>query len=499
MERSDSEIERWSGSSPALGGRPLRVGPAVLVLVFAVLTTGWVLASHLLVEGWVEAHPWWKWIDVVGDLLFIVVTCVLLWWMSRRLVEAERQTRSRLARSEERLRITLDAIGDAVIATDVAGVVVRMNPAAERLSGTTSRAARGRPLGEVAVLRDEETGVAVADPVASVLARNAAITSGEGVVIHARDGTVCPVSDSAAPIRDPQGQVVGVVLVLRDQSQSRAAAMVLREWGALLEHRVDERTVELAEANRELEAFASSVSHDLRAPLRSLVGFAEALREEYDDRLDPQGRHWLETIDTQAKRMGHMIDDLLVLSRVTRTPLQRLPVDLSQVVRELFAELRESDPQRSVSCTVDPGIQVLGDPGLLRIAFTNLLGNAWKFTRTRAEGRITVQATPAAGGRLAISVSDNGVGFDPSFTATLFQPFQRLHKSDEFPGTGIGLATVARVVRRHGGEVTAEGRPEVGATFRLSLEAIGARTGTPTTTTPLRALALPGRPPARNG
>ncbi len=245
--------------------------------------------------------------------------------------------------------------------------------------------------------------------------------------------------------------------------------------------RVGERTAELEQANRELEAFAYSVSHDLRAPLRAMHGFSAALLSESRDQLDEQGRHYLDRIGAAAKRMGELIDALLDLSRISRREMGHQPVDLSALAREVAAELQTQDPQRPVEWVIADELIAQGDANLLSVALQNLLGNAWKFTGPRLQPRIEVgllprtspASAPASGGDeggIIYFVRDNGMGFDMAYADKLFAPFQRLHGMREFPGTGIGLATVQRVIARHGGRVWAEAQVDQGATFYFTLE-----------------------------
>jgi len=242
----------------------------------------------------------------------------------------------------------------------------------------------------------------------------------------------------------------------------------LRDHAAELEQRVAERTVELAAVNKELEAFAYSVSHDLRAPLRSIDGFSRALLEDYEDRLDAEGQDYLHRVRASCQRMGQLIDDLLRLSRVTRGEMRREPVDLSALAQEIAVELQETQPERRVEFIIQPGLAADGDARLLRVVLENLLGNAWKFTGKRRQARIEFGLTEAEG-RSVYFVSDNGAGFDMAYADRLFGAFQRLHSLAEFRGTGIGLATVQRVIHRHGGHVWAEGAVGQGATFYFTL------------------------------
>lgn len=224
----------------------------------------------------------------------------------------------------------------------------------------------------------------------------------------------------------------------------------------------------LHDANRELEAFSYSVSHDLRTPLRGIDGFSQALVEDAGPALPPEARRHIERIRSATQRMGHLIDDLLALSKVSRADMKPERIDLSDLAAQIVADVRRQSPSREVTVTIAPDLSATGDPWLLRVALENLLDNAWKFTghRDRATidvGRVHDGATPA------FYVRDNGAGFDPAYAGKLFGPFQRLHAASEFPGTGVGLATVQRIVRRHGGRVWAEAKPEQGACFYFTL------------------------------
>ncbi len=243
-----------------------------------------------------------------------------------------------------------------------------------------------------------------------------------------------------------------------------------------LEQRVLQRTAQLKVANQELEAFAYSVSHDLRAPLRSIDGFSQALLDDYGERLDGEGQEFLRRVRGASQRMAQLIDDLLYLSRITRGEMIRKAVDLSSLVELVVQELHQNDPQRKVEVVVQPGVKAEGDSRLLRVVLENLLDNAWKFTGHCEQGRIEfgiekVVCSEEVGSPVdfAYYVRDNGAGFDPAYSEKLFGVFQRLHRVDEFPGTGIGLATVQRIIHRHGGQVWADGEVDKGATFFFAL------------------------------
>jgi two-component system, NtrC family, sensor kinase len=245
-----------------------------------------------------------------------------------------------------------------------------------------------------------------------------------------------------------------------DATTARAAHQLAETRRVLVE--------ELELKNQELEAFSYSVSHDLRAPLRSIDGFSEALLEDYGDLLDDRGRDYLRRVRAASQRMAELIDDLLLLSRVTRADLHREPLELAALARQVFAELVRSAPERNVELTIADDMPANGDPRLLRVVLENLLGNAWKFTSERPLAHIVLGRSQLAG-EPTYYVRDDGAGFDMTYAARLFRPFQRLHPESRFPGTGIGLATISRIVTRHGGRVWAEGTPGEGAVFWFTL------------------------------
>jgi light-regulated signal transduction histidine kinase (bacteriophytochrome) len=247
-----------------------------------------------------------------------------------------------------------------------------------------------------------------------------------------------------------------------------AMAARLHDLIGTLEQQVRERTTQIEAANRELETFSYSVSHDLRAPLRSLDGFSRALLEDYGPDLTGTAQDYLRRIRAASQRMGQLIDDLLGLAHVSRVGLLRRPVDLSAIADSIARELRQGDPTRQAEIRIASDMRASGDARLLQIALQNLLQNAWKFTSTRPVARLECGETMKDGVRTYF-VRDNGVGFDMTYAHKLFGAFQRLHTTAEFPGTGIGLATVQRIVHRHGGRVWAESQVEGGSTFYFTL------------------------------
>jgi K+-sensing histidine kinase KdpD len=258
------------------------------------------------------------------------------------------------------------------------------------------------------------------------------------------------------------------LLLARDLADRAALAIDNARLVSDLEDRVAQRTAKLEEAHHELEAFSYSVAHDLRAPLRGMNGFSNALVEDYGDVLTGEAKHFLTRIAAGAERMGEMIDALLDLARVSRKELQLRTVDVSQLARSVMDELRATEPERGVTVVAAEGLTAVGDRQLLRVLFENLLQNAWKFTRKREQARIEWGSEEVDGVR-TFYVRDNGAGFDMAHANRLFIPFRRLHSVQEFDGTGIGLATVQRIVRHHGGRIWAAGNVDEGATFRFTL------------------------------
>ncbi len=286
--------------------------------------------------------------------------------------------------------------------------------------------------------------------------------------LRRKDGRALDVLVSSTPLLDEQGQYIGALAMIADITVRKQAEAEVQKLNAELEQRVAERTAQLTAVNGELEAFSYSVSHDLRAPLRALNGFSQALQEDYAQVLDEDGQDFLKRIQAGSQRMGQLIDDLLTLSQLTRSEMRNEQLDLSEIVQQVMVELCERQPDHPVEYVVQPDLMVQGDSRLLRLVCVNLLSNAMKFSskipNPRIEfGMVLQKGTPV------YFIRDNGAGFDMAYANKLFGAFQRLHKATEFDGTGIGLATVQRVIHRHGGRVWAEGALNEGATFYFSL------------------------------
>jgi light-regulated signal transduction histidine kinase (bacteriophytochrome) len=257
-------------------------------------------------------------------------------------------------------------------------------------------------------------------------------------------------------------QVIGHLIKLKKTEQD------LRNLNLELENRVKLRTIELEASNHEMQSFSYSISHDLRAPLRTLNSFCQILMDDYSEKLDEQGKNYLGRIQSASQHMANLMDALLKLTRISRSELQMVPVNLSAVAEDVLKNLQTNQPDRQVEWVIQPDLKCCGDPTLMRLMLDNLLGNAWKFTVYRPDARIELGETRHNGQR-AIYVRDNGAGFDMKYSDKLFGAFQRLHSAAEFEGTGIGLAIVQRIIRRHGGEIWAEAAVENGATFYFTV------------------------------
>jgi PAS domain S-box-containing protein len=375
----------------------------------------------------------------------------------------------------DRLRYQVDftaavmlSLAEGIYTLDTAGRVTFLNAAAEEMLGWSQAELLGQDMHEaIHSRRADGTPFPAAEcPLTQVLHTGASLR-GQEALFWRKDGAPLPVLCSSAPIRRG-GQIDGAVMAFTDITARKRYEEEIRRLNADLERRVRERTAQLEEANRELESFSYSVSHDLRAPLRHVSGFAELLQKHAAAALDESGRRYLKVIHESARHAGRLVDDLLAFSRMGRAELRQTPVDTAALVEEVRRDVAGEAERRDVRWEVGPLPAVQGDPTMLRLVWHNLLSNALKYTRPRAEARVEVGGT--AGEReVVFFVRDNGVGFDMKYKDKLFGVFQRLHRPEQFEGTGIGLANVRRIVARHGGRAWAEGVPDGGATFYFSL------------------------------
>jgi len=350
------------------------------------------------------------------------------------------EAQARTQRAEARFRGLLEAAPDAMVCVDADGQIILVNTQAERLFGYQREDLADQP---IMMLVDD--AAAAGKPTL-----RAVEVSG-----RRRDGSVFPAEMSVSAVDGDEGTVF--TAAIRDVTGQRAQQQARDE---------------LEWANRELESFAYSLAHDLRTPLRSLSGFSAALTEEYGDTLGEIGRSYTERIERASERIGHILDDLLHLSRVARTEISLQEIDLGAEVASIVRDLQRQDPGRRVRFTVQQPAWVLGDHALIRVVLHHLLANAWKFSSDRDCASIEFGTRPEAEARVCCYVRDDGVGFDPAYVHKLFLPFQRLHTTGEFAGTGAGLASVRKIVERHGGRVWAQGAVGRGATFSFTLRAV---------------------------
>lgn len=282
------------------------------------------------------------------------------------------------------------------------------------------------------------------------------------------DGEIAIFETSGIPLFNNNGIFYGYRGIAKEITERKKTEQQIAQLNDELEHKVIERTKMLQIANKELEAFSYSVSHDLRAPLRSIDGFSQALIEDYESELDETGKNYLERVRSAAQKMSTLIDDMIKLAKVSRTSIDIRTINLSDMAQSITDDLKERYPQRSTDITIEPDLVAAGDPNLLKVVFQNLLENAWKFT-SKEDTTIIEVGCKQDEGETAYFVKDNGAGFDMNYAAKLFTPFQRLHKETDYPGTGIGLSTVQRIIHRHLGKIWAEGEPGRGATFYFTL------------------------------
>lgn len=362
---------------------------------------------------------------------------------------------------EEKFRKLLESAPDAMVIVDSEGKIQLVNEQTERLFGYSRAELAGQPVEMLMPQRFQRQHVAHRY-LYSESPRPREMGAGLALFARRKDGSEFPVEISLSPIKTHNGILISSAI--RNVSDRRQVQEQIRSLNLALSERISA----LHAANKDLEAFSYSVSHDLRAPLRHIDGFARILKGEHAAALSPEGARYLDRILGSANHMGRLVDDLLNLARIGRREIVRERVALEEIVREAVAELPPELAERHIEWMIEPLAHAECDRGLVKVVFSNLLANAAKFTRNREKTVIEVGECESRG-VAAYFVRDNGVGFDPVYADKLFGVFQRLHRHEDFEGTGIGLATVQKIVRRHGGDIWAESQPDAGATFFFTL------------------------------
>lgn len=369
-----------------------------------------------------------------------------------------------LQESVDRYRDMLESVSEVIFRIDQHGQLLFLNSAWKDLSGYEIGMSLGRQL--IDFLHPDDRTAACE--------RFASLTQGESkecncqLRLRTRSGEIRWIELTGRVAEEPGRGAWSLAGTLNDISARKVAELTLKNLNQELESRVRMRTAELEASTRELEAFSYSVSHDLRAPLRAIDGFARILEDDLADRLGATDRNHLERIRKAAERMANLIDALIALATLTRQPLRQESFDLSEIATLIIDELRAENPERQVEVEITAGLIVTADRVLMHAMLENLLRNAWKFSSRQPVARISFRAE-LDGNRRVYCVEDNGAGFDMKFAGNLFRPFQRLHNSHDFPGTGIGLATVQRIVQRHKGTIWAESSPNGGSKFHFTL------------------------------
>ncbi len=369
-----------------------------------------------------------------------------------------------LQESQQRYSEVVESVNEVIFRTDPDGRLTFLNRFWQTISGYRVEQSLGKPLVDFLHPDDRE----------EAQTKLAKVGNGElpecncELRLRTREGEIRWIEAAGRPVTDMDGMPQGLAGTLDDISSRKVAELTLKNVNQELEARVRLRTAELEASNRELEAFSYSVSHDLRAPLRAIDGFARILEEELDGALDQASRGHIERIRKATQRMAHLIDALIELARLTRQSLHKETFDLSELALQVIDELRAEEPERIVEVEITRGLMVTADRTLARVLIENLMRNAWKFSARQPVARISFRAERERDRRV-FCVEDNGAGFDMAFAANLFRPFHRLHNSGEFSGTGIGLATVQRIIQRHGGLIWAESKPGQGARFYFTL------------------------------
>jgi len=433
------------------------VGPSIVALVLAALAF-----NYYFTEPYYSFYM--TRVDIPYYSVFILFALLITWFAAvrrraeRNLMESRDELQRQLAVGKQQASL-LDITHDSILVRDTEGVITYWNHGAEELYGWTAEQAIGKNTQELM----RTVFPAPFEQIQAELFRNG---RWEGELTKRKaDERPVTVSSRWSLQRDDNQNPLAILQSENDITERKRREEEIRG----LNQQLGKRSTELEGVNKELEAFAYSVSHDLRAPLRHMVGYTELLQKNSASMLDDKGRRYTVMVLEAAKRMGTLIDDLLAFSRISRAETRETMVSLEQLVREVQSEVWQETEGRNVTWKIGALPDLYGDRSMIKLAMVNLISNAVKFTRTRSEPEIEIGCVEKRKDGVVVFVRDNGVGFDMKYVNKLFGVFQRLHRTEEFEGTGIGLATVQRIIHRHGGNVWAEGQVGAGATFYLSL------------------------------
>jgi PAS domain S-box-containing protein len=440
------------------------VGPAIVALVSASLAFNYYFTQPRYTFN-VDTS------DIPYYAVFIIFASLITWFaavrrrVERNLLESRDELQREVAIRTQQANL-LNLTHDTIFVRDMNDVIIYWNRGAEELYHCSAEEAIGRRSQDL--LKTVFASPTDDDATRAQAIRNELLRMGrwDGELRHTKsDGTELVVSSRWSLQRDESGKPIAILETNNDITERKRREDEIRD----LNQQLERRSSELEGTNKELEAFAYSVSHDLRAPLRHIVGYTELLQKHLSSGTDEKGRRYMTTILESAKRMGTLIDDLLAFSRIGRAETRETMVSLDQLVKEVQSEIGQETEGRNMTWKVGPLPDLYGDRSMLKLVLLNVVSNAIKFTRTQPSPEIQIGSSDQRPNGIVVFIKDNGVGFDMKYVNKLFGVFQRLHRADEFEGTGIGLATVQRIVHRHGGRIWAEGQLGVGATFYLSL------------------------------